>query len=153
VQEDVQRELSGERVAIEHVPVNRYVENGALPSIRIGKRQVDRGRVRVRSYTVETPVEEQVTLRDERVTIQRHPVDRPVSETESPGMFRDHTVELEERGEEAPVGKKARVKEEIVVGKTADERTEKVSGNVRHMEDERAARTPTRNTKSDRDPL
>ncbi|WP_043838696.1 DUF2382 domain-containing protein, partial [Muricoccus aerilatus] len=32
--------------------------------VRIGKRDVERGRVRVRSYIVETPVTEQVTLRE-----------------------------------------------------------------------------------------
>jgi hypothetical protein len=34
--------------------------------------------VRVRSYVVETPVEEQVTLQQERVHVERRPVDRPV---------------------------------------------------------------------------
>jgi stress response protein YsnF len=125
--------------------------------LRVGKRQVDHGRVRVRSYTVETPVEEQVNLRNERVTVERRRVDRPLSETEAPGMFQDHTVEMEERGEEAVIGKDARVKEELVVGKTADQRTEKVSDKVRHteveVEDERLDRTPARNTKSGRDPL
>ena len=45
--------------------------------LRVGKRQVAGGRVRVRSYVVETPVQEQVTLRDETVRVERRPVDRP----------------------------------------------------------------------------
>jgi hypothetical protein len=35
--------------------------------------------VRVRSHVVEKPVSEQVTLRDEHVSVQRRPVDRPVA--------------------------------------------------------------------------
>src|SRR4051812_38918097 len=35
--------------------------------LRVGKREVSRGSVRVRSYVVEEPAEEQVSLRDERV--------------------------------------------------------------------------------------
>jgi hypothetical protein len=39
--------------------------------LRVGKRDVSHGRVRIRSYVVETPVEEQVTLREERVAVER----------------------------------------------------------------------------------
>src|SRR5215212_2173597 len=43
--------------------------------LNIGKRDVSHGRVRVRSYVVETPVTEQVDLREEHVEIERRPVD------------------------------------------------------------------------------
>jgi hypothetical protein len=46
--------------------------------VRVGKREVGRGGVRVRSYVRERPVEEQVTLRDETVRVERRPVDRPI---------------------------------------------------------------------------
>lgn len=124
--------------------------------LRVGKREVGRGRVRVRSYTVETPAEEQVTLRDERVSVERRPVDRPLRDTESPGMFQDHTIDVEVRGEEPVVAKQARIKEEVVVGKTAEERRETVSDRVRHteveVEDERSGRKPL-GKRSDSDPL
>jgi stress response protein YsnF len=42
----------------------------------VGKREASRGRVR--SYVVETPVEEEVTLHQEHMDIERRPVDRPV---------------------------------------------------------------------------
>ncbi len=45
--------------------------------LRVGKREVGRGSVRVRSYVVEQPVQEQVHLREERVHVERRPVDRP----------------------------------------------------------------------------
>ena len=41
----------------------------------MGKREVSGGRVRVRSYVVETPVQEQVNLRQEHVSVERRPVD------------------------------------------------------------------------------
>ena len=44
--------------------------------LRVGKREVGRGSVRVRSYVVEQPVEEQVRLREERVDIERRPGQR-----------------------------------------------------------------------------
>jgi hypothetical protein len=37
--------------------------------LRVGDREVGHGRVRVRSHVVETPVEERVTLGDERVDV------------------------------------------------------------------------------------
>ena len=52
------------------------VVQAAEEELRVGKRDVGRGSVRVRSYVTERPVEEQVDLRQERVTIERRPVDR-----------------------------------------------------------------------------
>jgi len=100
--------------------------------INVGKRAVQGGRVRVRSYVVETPVEEQVTLREERVQVERRPADRPVQPGDD--AFRDRTIEATERREEAVVAKEARVTEEVVVNKTAEERTETVRDTVRRTE-------------------
>jgi stress response protein YsnF len=91
------------------------------------------GRVRVRSYVVETPVQEQVTLRDERVQVERRPVDR----APTPGderLWAERTIEATERGEEAVVSKDVRVKEEIGIRKEVEQRTETVSDKVRHTE-------------------
>ncbi len=100
--------------------------------LRVGKREVGHGRVRVRSYVVETPVEERVALREEHVDIERRPVDRPVAAGDD--AFRERTVEATESAEEAVVSKEARVTEEVVVRKRADERTETVSDTVRRTE-------------------
>ena len=53
----------------------------AEENLEIGKRTIDRGTKRVRRYVVERPVEREVTLHGERVTIDRR---RPV-ETSVPG--------------------------------------------------------------------
>jgi uncharacterized protein (TIGR02271 family) len=101
--------------------------------LKVGKRVVEQGGVRVRVYTVEQPVQEGVTLRQERVAVERRPVDRPVGT--APGdAFRDRTIDVQTRQEEAVVGKEARVKEEVVVRKEADQRTETVRDKVRRTE-------------------
>jgi uncharacterized protein (TIGR02271 family) len=104
----------------------------AEEQLRVGKRQASGGRIRVRSYVVETPVEEQVTLREEDVRVEHRAADRPV--TSGDNLFRERTVEAEEVNEEAVVAKEARVKEEVVVSKDVGQRTETVRDTVRHTE-------------------
>jgi uncharacterized protein (TIGR02271 family) len=101
--------------------------------LRVGKREVNKGRVRIRSYVVETPVREQVNLRQEHVHVERRPVDRPASGADE-ALFREHTIEAVEKTEEAVISKEARVKEELVVKKEVDQRTETVQDKVRRTE-------------------
>jgi uncharacterized protein (TIGR02271 family) len=109
--------------------------------LRVGKRDVSRGRVKVRSYVVETPVSEQVSLRTESVHVERRPVDRVVSVGDD--AFRERTIEAEATSEEAVVSKEARVTGEVVVKKGVEQRTETVSDTVRStkvdVEDNRVA--------------
>ena len=111
--------------------------NEAIPivqeSLRVGKREARTGRERVRSYVVETPVEEQVRLREEHVHVERRPVNREVTGTDG-ALFQDRVVEATESVEEAVVQKDARVVEEVVVSKDATERTETVRDTVRRTE-------------------
>jgi uncharacterized protein (TIGR02271 family) len=101
--------------------------------LQVGKREVQRGGVRVYSHVVETPVEEEVRLREEHVRIQRNAVNRPASEADFTA-FKQGTVELTETAEEAVVSKQARVVEEVTVGKDVSERTQKVSDTLRRTE-------------------
>ena len=95
----------------------------------VGKRAVNRGTTRVRRYVVETPVEETVSLRDERVTVERRPVTdgRPVTNAD----FSDKTIEMTETAEEAVISKQARVREEVVIRKDATEHSETIRDTVR----------------------
>ena len=77
--------------------------------LRVGKRDVNRGTVRVRSYIVTRPVEEQVSLRDETVEVQRRAVNRPV--TDADDVFRERVIEETETDQEAIVAKEAVVRE------------------------------------------
>jgi len=98
--------------------------------LRIGKREVAQGAVRVRSYVVERPVEEQVRLHEERVQVERRPVDRPVSDADA-NLFQERTIEARATSEEAVVQKEARVVEEIGIKKEAQDRTQTVRDTVR----------------------
>ena len=82
---------------------NDDVVQVAEEELQVGKRDVGRGSVRVRSYVTERPVEEQVELRQERVTIERRPVDRAVAPGDA--TFTERTIEAVERGEEAVVSR------------------------------------------------
>ena len=97
----------------------------------VGKRTVETGRVRIYARETERPVEESVQLRSERVNVERRAVDRPVTDADRKG---DVTIEVTETREEPVVGKQERVVEEIVIGKTAEERTETVRDKVRRKD-------------------
>lgn len=99
----------------------------------VGKRDVNRGGVRVRSYVTETPVHEQIRLRNERVDVERRTVDQPLS-TADADAFRERSIEMTATGEEAVIGKNARVVEEVVVSKSAEEHVEDVSDTVRRTD-------------------
>jgi uncharacterized protein (TIGR02271 family) len=114
------------------VPEGEQVIPLSEEQLDVGKRTVDRGTTRVRRYVVERPVEENVTLRGERVTVERR---QPI-ETTGPGAgaFEERVVEVHETAEEPVVAKTARVAEELVVGREATERTETVRDTVRREE-------------------
>ncbi len=101
--------------------------------LEVGKREVEGRSVHVYSRIVETPVNEQVRLREERVHVERRPVDREV-DPNAIDTFQETEVEMTERSEQAVVGKRARVVEEVRVAKDVEERVEEVSDTVRHTE-------------------
>ena len=127
-------------------------QTAAIPvveeEIAIGKREVERGGVRVRTEVEERPVQEQVNLREEHVHVERRPVDRPATEADINRARQSGTLEVREKAEEAVVQKQARVVEEVRIGKEATERTETVRDTVRKtdVEVEETDATNTTNT-------
>ncbi|KQY15895.1 hypothetical protein ASD28_23905 [Massilia sp. Root133] len=117
--------------------VDRTTGKAAIPvvqeEVRVGKRQVERGGVRVFSRLVETPVNETVSLREEHVSVERRPVDQPIDPADVAAL-KDQTIELRETAEEAIVQKSARVVEEVVVGKEVSQRQQNIKDTVRHTE-------------------
>ncbi len=117
----------------------------------VGKREVTRGGVRVYSHVTERPVSENITLRDERIVVDRRPVNREATEADfntNPGV-----VELTATGEEAVIGKRSRVVEEVLVGKEASERSEQINDTVRRTDvevEQVPARTATVGTTTER---
>ncbi len=101
--------------------------------LAVGKRQIQRGGVRVFQRVEERPVSETVTLRDETVSIERHAVDRAVTNTDA-AFAQTADVVLTETHEVPVVTKDARVVEEVVVGKTETDRVETVRDTVRRTD-------------------
>jgi uncharacterized protein (TIGR02271 family) len=103
-------------------------------TLHVETRRTERsGGVRVYSHVTEQPVEREVRLRDERVTVERRPVDRPATERDF-AAFKEGTVEMTETREEPVVTKEARVVEEVVIDKDVREHTERVRDTVRRTE-------------------
>jgi stress response protein YsnF len=102
--------------------------------LAVGKRKVATGGVRVTTSVSETPVEEAVTLREERVEAERKPASRKLSPEEAEAAFENKTVEMMGTSEEATVRKEARVVGEVAVGKQVEERQETVKDTVRRTE-------------------
>ena len=101
--------------------------------LQVGTRQVQRGGVRLYTRVVEEPVEQEVRLREERVRVERRPVDRPASEADLAAM-QEGTIEMTETAEEPVVRRQARVVEDVIVDKEREERTETVRDTVRRTE-------------------
>ncbi len=99
----------------------------------VGKREVDRGGVRVYSHVVERPVDADVTLRDERINVERRFVDRPATADDFTNAT-GKVIEMTATGEEAVIGKNSRVVEEILVGKQTSEHTQNIHDTVRKTE-------------------
>jgi len=103
----------------------------AEENIEVSKRTIDRGTTRIRRYVVETPVEREVTLHGERVTIERR---RPVDATVAGDAFEERIVEFRETEEVPVVEKTAHVTEEVAIRKEETKRTETVRDAVRREE-------------------
>ena len=101
--------------------------------ISMGKREVERGHVRIFSQVTEQQVEESVRLREEKVTVERRPVDRPATDADFAAAGKE-VIEMTETAEEPVVSKRAGVVEEVVVHKDVTEHTETVRGTQRRTD-------------------
>lgn len=101
--------------------------------LNVGKRVVQRGGVRVHTHITERPVEEKVTLREEHVKVERHPVDRAVSDADMKNL-KDGEINITTTAEEAVVGKQAHVVEEVTIGKNVTEREETIRDTVKRTD-------------------
>jgi uncharacterized protein (TIGR02271 family) len=115
----------------------RDTSTAAIPvvqeQLKVGKREVQRGGVRVYSRIVETPVNESIGLREEHVNVERRPVDQPISGVDATA-FKEQSIEMRETAEEAVVEKSARVVEEVMVNKEVTQREQQIHDTVRHTE-------------------
>ena len=109
-------------------------EGTAIPIVEeelvVGKREVDRGGVRIYSHVVERPVQADINLREEHINVERRAVNRPATAADF-AAGSGSVIELTATGEEAVVGKTSRVVEEVLVGKQSSEHTESIHDSVR----------------------
>ncbi|HEX8461381.1 MAG TPA: PRC and DUF2382 domain-containing protein [Segetibacter sp.] len=98
--------------------------------LQVGKREVETGGVRLRSRIVETPVQEDINLREEKVLVERTTVNRPANASD----IREESVELTEKAEVPVVAKDARVVEEVSLNKDVTETERTISETVRNTE-------------------
>jgi uncharacterized protein (TIGR02271 family) len=115
----------------------RDTSTAAIPvvqeQLKVGKREVQRGGVRVFSRIVETPVNESIGLREEHVNVERRPVNEPISGLDTTA-FKEQSIEMRETAEEAVIEKSARVVEEVMINKEVTQREQQINDTVRHTE-------------------
>lgn len=110
--------------------------------LKIGKRDVQTGEVVAQKRPVTDTVTEDVTLRQEKVDIERHPVNREVRPGETISQSGD-TIRVPIYGEELVTEKRPVIKEEIEIKKRPETTTEHIEETVRREELEFAGTEPT----------
>ena len=96
-------------------------------------RPQDAGAVRIEKDVVSEQRTLDVPVTEERVRVERRVVDRPVTAADA-DAFEETVIEVPLRTETVDLQKQARVAEEVVISKEAEQRTEQVSGTVRREE-------------------
>ncbi|HEY9898077.1 MAG TPA: DUF2382 domain-containing protein [Pantanalinema sp.] len=114
--------------------------------LKVGKRSTQVGEVIARKRVEEVPVEETVSLRKEHVEIERHPVNKPLTE----GKFGegDKEIRMSIMAEEAVVEKVPYVKEEIILRKEVETENKVIHDKVREEELEFSGTEPERHEKT-----
>ena len=102
--------------------------------IRVGKRTVEKGGVRVEKHVTTTPVREEVKLKEERAVVHREKVNRPANPNEVDAAFKEATYEIREYKQEAVVEKSARVVEEVSLGKVVEEDVQVITDELRRID-------------------
>ncbi|MGF9764146.1 DUF2382 domain-containing protein [Microvirga sp. 0TCS3.31] len=103
----------------------------AEETLIVGKQTVTSGKTTVRRFVVETPVEQQVSLYDEKVIVERR---KPITNAATGETLTEVTVEMIETSEVPVVGKGVKVREEVVVRRERTSRVETVRDTVRRDE-------------------
>jgi uncharacterized protein (TIGR02271 family) len=96
-------------------------------------REQEAGAVRIEKDVIAEERTLDVPVTEERVRVERRVVDRPVTAADA-DAFEETVIDVPLRRETVDVQKQARVAEEVVVGKEAVQRTERVSDTVRKEE-------------------
>jgi uncharacterized protein (TIGR02271 family) len=115
---DMQDEAATQREGM----VTRHEEE-----LRVGTRDVETGRARVRKWVETEPEEVDVALRQETARVTREPVDQPAGE----GEIGEEEIDVPLRGEEAVVEKQTVAKERVGLERDVETERETVGGEIR----------------------
>jgi len=102
-------------------------------TLNVGTRRVAGETTRVRRVVVETPVEQGISLREERVVVERRKPTGAAS-TATQAILTETAVEMSDSFEVVDVWKSVRVTEEVVLRREVTERHETVRDTVRRDE-------------------
>jgi uncharacterized protein (TIGR02271 family) len=121
----------------QHFDEDKFYNAGKLPVVEehleIGKKQVETGRTSVSSRIVARNVEGSVDLKKEQVSIERTPVNRPLTAADG-DVFKEQHFEIIEHAEVPVVTKEARVVEEITIRKDVEAHQETIHETLRSTE-------------------
>lgn len=102
----------------------------AEEQLQVGKREVSQGAVRVHKEVIQEQQNVPVELRRETAQVEKRDLpDRPVQAGDD--VFREGTIEIPLKGEEAVTAKEAIVTGEVVIGKTQQVEQRQVSDTIR----------------------
>jgi len=106
----------------------------AEEQLQVGKKMVETGRTRVRRFTTEREVSEDVTLHEEHGEVLRTALSKPAELKDID--WADQQIEVVETAEQALVNKTARVVEEVSLRKKGDEHVETIHEKLRRQQAE-----------------
>ena len=106
----------------------------AEEQLQVGKKMVETGRTRVRRFTTERAVDQDVTLHEEHAEVLRKAIAQPTELTDVD--WADNALEVIETMEQALVNKTARVVEEIQLRKKGDDHVETIHEKLRRQQAE-----------------
>jgi uncharacterized protein (TIGR02271 family) len=101
--------------------------------LHVGKRTVERGGARIYTRTTEKPVEETVNLREQRIIVERRPVNRTATAADL-APDQERVLEVRTIAEEPVIAKTARVVEEVEIGRETTEHQETIRDRVRRTD-------------------
>jgi uncharacterized protein (TIGR02271 family) len=100
--------------------------------LRVGKREVDAGGVRITTHVDVRPIDKTVTLREEHVVVEHRVADRAADCSDD--AFHDRSIDVTATSQRPVVTKRAHVVEEIRAVKDVGERVETIRDTLRHTE-------------------
>jgi stress response protein YsnF len=106
----------------------------AEEQLQVGKKMVETGRTRVRRFTTETDVSQDVTLHEEHAEVLRKALSQPAELTNID--WADSEIEVVETAEQALVKKTARVVEEVSLRTKGDDHIETIHEKLRRQQAE-----------------